>query len=228
MRTETEIPKTAEKLLTEGVAWNWLVPEATYLQELKPLSMVKDITTIKPQTDHQLSQLLGIDTENSNIQYYRLNAEPVETTQINRNLGEELLKTLEIEGIPHFPQTYLYRQATGPLTCYKFSPPLKLRHELLGQYEFVDEKGHQLQVTGEETKEALQLASLLGMTTLEIPLDRQQTAEMLDSYRQDLSRLQESIVRLCHQHIEQSSAAQRMQKKLWQQLPLPPIKWLSS
>ena len=135
---------------------------------------------------------------------------------------------MEIEGIPHFPQTYLYRQVTGPLVSYNFTPPLELRQELLGQYVLEDAKGQTLMVTGEETKDALLLASIIGLKSLEIPIDRQQTAEMLDSYRQDLLKLQETITRLCLLHVEHDTAAQRLRKKLWQQLPLPPFKWLSS
>jgi len=178
--------------------------------------------------DKQLSQLLGLPTDLPSIQTQSAHKDTGGPKQINPTLSDELLRLLEIEGIPHFPQTYLYRQVTGPLNSYHFAPPLKLRQELLGQYELEDAKGQHLQVTGEETKEALLLASVLGLSTLEIPIDRQQTAEMLDSYRQDLLKLQETIVRLCNLHIEQAAAAQRLQKKLWQQLPLPPLRWLSS
>ncbi len=227
MCTRSPIPKNTERLLAEGKELNWLVPEASCLKELNRLAAVEDITSIKPQLDEQLSQLLGLPTDIPDIQIQTSPKEAAGLKQISRNLNDELLRLLEIEGIPHFPQTYLYRQATGPLSSYNFAPPLKLRQELLGQYELEDARGQQLQVTGEETKEALMLASILGLSSLEIPIDRQQTAEMLDSYRQDLHKLQETITRLCHLHIEQAPAAQRLQKKLWQQLPLPPLKWLS-
>ncbi len=227
MRTRAPIPETTEELLAEGIELNWLVPEVTCLTELGQRKSINNIASDKSQLDKLLSQLLDIPTDLPRIQAQSMSNEASAPRQINRNLSDELLKLLEIEGIPHFPQTYLYRQATGPLCCYTFSPPLKLQQELIGQYEFEDGKGQSLQVTGEETKEALQLASILGLTSLEVPIDRQQTAEMLDSYRQDLHRLQERIAHLCHLHIAQPSSAQRMQKKLWLQLPLPPLKWLS-
>jgi len=228
MCTRSALPSTAEKLLLEGAELNWLVPEATYLKELAQLAAGADSKDIEGELNQQLNHLLGLPVDLPSIQVHTTNKGGGEPKHINRNLNEELLRQLEIEGIPHFPQTYLYSQATGPLSSYAFVPPLKLSQELLGQYELEDAQGHRLQVTGEETKEALLLASILGMTTLEIPIDRNQTAQMLDTYRQDLIRLQETIVRLCNQHIEQSAAAQRLYKKLWQQLPLPPAKWLSS
>jgi hypothetical protein len=227
LRTRTPIPESSERLRAEGITLNWLVPQDSCLKELKQLVADQKIASGEAQPDELLNQLLGLPTDLPGIQI-RTAKDKVGPKQINRNLSDELLRLLEIEGIPHFPQTYLYRQATGPLCTYNFTPPLMLRQELLGQYELEDAKGQQLQVTGEETKEALLLASILGLSNLEIPLDRQQTAEMLDSYRQDLHKLQETMARLCHLHIDQSNAAHRQQKKLWQQLPLPPLKWLSS
>ncbi len=228
MRTQAPIPDTAEKLLAEGKKVNWLVPEASCLKELYEQLSTKDLSTDDLDLDVRLTQLLGLPTDVPNIKVKTTTKDATVTKQVNRNLTDEILRLLEIEGIPHFPQTYLYRQATGPLSNYKFTPPLKLRQELLGQYVLEDSKGQSLMVTGEETKDALLLASILGLRSLEIPIDRQQTAEMLDSYRQDLLKLQNTITRLCLLHVEQSTAAHRLKKKLWQQLPLPPLKWLSS
>ncbi len=233
MRTRIPIPEAIELLLVEGKELNWLVPEASCLKELCRVIAITETTTNNLQLNKQLSQLLDLPTDLP-IDLPTIQSRGTSndtgggTKQIDRNLGDELLRLLEIDSIPHFPQTYLYRQATGPLNNYTFSPPLKLRQELLGEYEFEDAKGQCLHVTGEETKEALLLASILGLTSLEIPKNRVQTAKMLDSYRQDLHILKKTIARLCHLHIEQSSAAQRLQKKLWKQLPLPPLKWLSS
>ncbi len=228
MRTQAPIPDTAERLLAEGKEINWLVPEVSCLKELNGQLFTKDLSTDDLELDVRLTQLLGLPTDVPNIKVKTTTKDATVTKQVNRNLTDEILRLLEIEGIPHFPQTYLYRQATGPLNNYNFTPPLKLCQELLGQYVLEDAKGQSLKVTGEETKEALLLASVLGLRSLEIPIDRQQTAEMLDSYRQDLLKLQETIARLCLLHVEQSTAAHRLRRKLWQQLPLPPLKWLSS
>ncbi len=229
LRSQTLLPATTAGLLREGEKIGWLVPGATHLKELGRLSARQGKTApAEQELDSILAQLLGIPPEIS-IGVPDDAAENADnrTKPVDRNLGEQLLRQLEVEGIPRFPQTYLYRQTTGPLKNYLFAPPLKLHQELLGQYEFIDAAGQLLQVTGEETKEALLLASSLGLTSLEIPLDRQQTAEMLDNYRQDLLKLQEKMTRLCHRHIEQLAAAQRLHNKLWQLLPLPPLKWLS-
>ncbi|WP_020676666.1 hypothetical protein [Geopsychrobacter electrodiphilus] len=225
--TQTGIaPPAVEPLfVTEALRFGWLIPDLLHLQELKRLTKDQPSTA---NLDVLVAQLLDIphDEKFANNRQPQQNESP--SKPANNALGEDLLRQLEIEGIPQFPQTYLYRLATGPLQSYRFTPPLYLKHEMLGLYELEDAQGKRFQVTGEETKDALLLAGNLMLTTLEIPQDRQQTAAMIDNYRQDLLQLQEKMTRLCHRHIAQLPAAQRLQKKLWQQLSLPPLKWLSS
>lgn len=225
--TDTKLPSTTAKLLKEGSEHGWLVPETSSLKELVHLIAQKKSANSEAYLDDILTQLLGIPS-GTPIEQTMATGDTSVVKPVSRDLGEQLLRQLEAEGIPYFPQTYLYRQATGPLNSYSFTPPLKVCQELLGQYELEDARNQQFQVVGEETKDALLLASSLNLKSLEIPQNRQQTADMLDSYRQDLRKLQEKISRLCHRHIEQPAAAQRLQKKLWQQLPLPSAKWLSS
>ncbi len=226
-RTPHPLPNTTEKLLQEGKEIHWLIPETTHLKEFHQLLSQQQKCRTSLEPDELLAQVFGLPHNASIGQFQTPAREELGTKPINRNLSDDLLRQIERDGVPHFPQTYLYRQATGPLHSYRFVPPLRLRQELLGEYELEDTSGARFHVTGEETKDALLLASALGVTTLEIPEDRQQTAEMLDNYRLDLLKLQEKLTRLCLLHIEQPHVAQRLQKKLWQQLPLPPFKWLS-
>ncbi len=225
--SQAQQPQQFEELLRTAEKAGWLVPDAIHLNELEHLLSTAGKETSKG-SDDLLTQLFGREVDADLDSSSAILPSKTETRPLNRTLGEELLRQLEVEGVPHFPNTYLYRQATGPLHSYNFTPPLELRQEMLGQYELLDAKEKILEVCGEETKDALMLASLLEMNSLELPLDRQQTAEMLDSYRQDLKLLQIKMETLCQRHIEDPQTAIRLQKKLWQQLPLPPFKWLSS
>lgn len=223
LRCNASPPADKGSLLLTGSKNGWLVPEAGCLQEFENLLRSAD----SPDSDALLAQLLGIQAQEQ-LDIPTVQRQNAGTPQsFDRKLGEDLLRQLEIDGVPHFPQTYLYRLATGPLDNYRFVPPLRLCQEMLGQYDLEDATGQKLHIVGEETKDALLLASSLGLSGIEIPADRRQTAEMLDSYRSDLLALQDKISRLCHRHIEHPRGAQRLQKKLWQQLPLPPQKWLS-
>lgn len=223
-----DIPEEISELLSAGESLGWLTPEALYLKELGRLMSQAPEGSSHPDINKIIAQLFDFPVDTDYSQSHPSLQNGTNSNPVNRNLSEDLLQQLEISGIPYFPKTYLYRQATGPLKSYNFTPPLKLSNELLGQYELQDAAGLKIQIVGEETKEALLLASALGLTSIELPTDRQQTADMLDSYRQDLIDLHARIAQLCHRYIEQPQAVHRLQKKLWQQLPLPPLKWLSS
>ncbi len=227
LRTQEPPPTRTGDLLEKGQRIGWLIPEVHHLKEFEQRIKQPGTKDLAQELDQILSQLLGISLDIALGVPEATGDGHTPHKPVDRDLGERILQQLEIEGIPRFPQTYLYRQSTGPLTSYSFTPPLTLKQELLGQYEIEDAAGQQLHITGEETKEALLLASSLGLSSLEIPQDRLQTAQMLDLYRQDLQNLEKRISQLCHRQVEQVSAAQRLHKKLWQQLPLPPLKWLS-
>lgn len=218
------MPDQVDSLLQEAEANGWLIPDIVHLRELKRLR--------EESTEASIDELLARLFPFSSLEFVDKSVSGGKSSTvprpISRNLNEELLRQLEIDGIPHFPNTYLYRQVTGPLLNYQFTPPLTLCQEMLGQYELEDANGTVLHIEGQETLEALQLADLLGMGKLELPVDRQQTADMLDSYRKDLLALQDKINALCQKQIENPQAALRLQKKLWQQLPLPSLKWLNS
>lgn len=210
-----------------GILAGWLVPEPNLAHELHPQAASE--STIA-ETDRQLAKIMGL------APHFSLNlpqldppdlVQTVAKSRVERNLPQELIRQLEIEGIPSFPKTYLYRYATGSLKLYRFAPPLQVVEELLGEYELVDAKGQTLNVSGEETQEALLLASSLGLNEIEIPEDRQQTAAILENYRADLQSLKDRVEHLCYSHTGQAAAAQRLSKKIWQQLPLPPRKQLS-
>ena len=221
-------PNADSDILTAGILSGWLVP-APELAHALYQQAVNETTTAG--IDRCLSKTLHLTSRFSpdNAEFTASEGSQPEGTaaRIERKLPRELLKQLETEGIPSFPQTYLYRYATGRLKLYRFTPPLHVKQELLGEYQLVDAKGQILNVSGVETQEALLLASSLGLETIEIPEDRRQTAAILENYRADLHSLKDKVERLCYSHTRQPAAAQRLAKKIWQQLPLPPRKQLS-
>jgi hypothetical protein len=227
LRASKPRPETDGDIANTGILVGWLVPEPELAHELYQQVAPESSTAV---VELCLTKILNLAPHFS-LNLPQSAPPPVQSTEtatrVERNLPQELLKQLEIEGIPSFPKTYLYRYATGSLKLYRFAPPLQVAQELLGEYELVDAKGQTLNVSGEETQEALLLASSLGLSEIEIPEDRQQTAAILESYRADLQSLKDRVEHLCYSHTGQTAAAQRLLKKIWQQLPLPPRKQLS-
>lgn len=227
IRTTKEQPSTDNDLLNAGIEAGWLVPEPALMYEFYQQTNIAAATADRDSCLAKIMNLAPTFLENLGKKFPpspTLPADPL--PKIERNLPQELLKQLEIEGIPSFPQTYLYRYATGNLKRYCFAPPLHVTQELLGEYELVDAKGETLNVSGEETQQALLIASSLGLREIEIPQDRQQTAAILENYHADLHSLKDRLDQLCYSHTGQAAAAQRLMKKIWQQLPLPPRKQL--
>ncbi len=143
-------------------------------------------------------------------------------------LRQQLIKQLQDEGLPTFPEKYLYFLEQPQMVRYQFVAPLIVQQELLGQYELLDAAGQSILVYGEELVQALLLCSELQKNEVELPEDRQQLTLLLDQYRQDLRQFHQHLHELCFQRVENSKAALKLAKKTWAALELPPLKWLEA
>ena len=136
------------------------------------------------------------------------------------------MRHLAAFGIPNFPEQYLYQLDNPQLQTYQFQPPLRVTSEFLGEFELVDANRKQFSIRGSATVEALMICAGLDRSTAELPEDQQQLEDILTTYQKDLSQLRQELTRQTHTRIESPQAAERLAKKLWQELNLPSWKWV--
>ncbi len=144
----------------------------------------------------------------------------------DKELLEELIQQLRTEGIPTFPEQYLYFLESPQMVRYQLQPPLEITSEFLGQIELRDADGALLQVYGTEQAEALLLCAELGKTEVDLPTDRHQARLLLEHYRQDLKLLHQRLNSLCFRRQENAQIARKLVRKTWKKLPVPSLKWL--
>lgn len=131
-----------------------------------------------------------------------------------------------VDGIPRFPEHYLYDHYRPELVDYRLTPPLALREEFFGRFTLVDGNGETLIVDGEETAQALLLAAASGRREVALPRDRALTEAILVRYRTDLRALRGKLIHACHAAIPQAATANRIVEKLWRDQSLPPVTFL--
>jgi hypothetical protein len=139
----------------------------------------------------------------------------------DKKLQEDLVKALRKEGIPTFPEQYLYFLDQPEMITYQLTPPLSIKSELLGQIELEDGDGQLLQVYGEELSNALLLCSELGKSSVELPSDREHLALLQKQYWKDLKQLHKQLNSLCQSRLKSTKAAKKLAKKVWKKLKLP-------
>ncbi|MDX9708643.1 MAG: hypothetical protein RBT64_03725 [Trichloromonas sp.] len=131
-----------------------------------------------------------------------------------------------IDGIPRFPEHYLYDHYRPELVNYRLTPPLALREEFFGRFTLVDGDDKTLTVDGEETAQALLLAAAGGRREVALPRERALTEAILSRYRADLRALRGKLIQACHAAIPQAATADRIAEKLWRDQSLPPVTFL--
>jgi hypothetical protein len=127
-----------------------------------------------------------------------------------------------MDGIPVFPDHYLYDYYRPEMRRFDFEKPLSIDEEFFGTVELKDEQGYKLQVEGMETALALVLISSLRSGPVELPVDRVIISTILDRYRQDLRKLRSNLVKEIFRRQADPRTAKTAVERLWQQQPLPP------
>lgn len=144
------------------------------------------------------------------------------TVRVTDALAEEVSHVVFLDGLPRFPEHYLYDHYRPSLTEYRFIPPLNMGGEFFGQMTLVDGQGSTLTVEGEETARALLLATYSTASPVALPVERRLTAELLERYLADLHRLRQSLVREAHRRLADPRAADQLIERVWGAHPLPP------
>jgi hypothetical protein len=111
--------------------------------------------------------------------------------------------------------------------------PVLIQYDLCGPLEIVEEfferillrtltEDQTIEVSGKTVAEALLLASYGGIENVSLPEDESILEELILSYRSDLERLWDNLVRECRRIEPHRQAAIKLARKVWQEHGLPP------
>ena len=126
------------------------------------------------------------------------------------------------DGVPRFPEQYLYGYLHPPLIDYQLAGPLTVRETFFDQVTLIDETGGVLQVEGGCTAQALRLASATGRTAVSLPAEQQLTADILERYRTDLKQLRQTLARSVYVEVAERRRAEALIDRIWDNQFLPP------
>ncbi len=204
-------------------------PEPLLLQELVKTCQSQNSEQII-NIDNLLADLIG-KTDLLNIPApprTRLPSNSMPQQQPTENLVEQALHQLQVQGIPNFPDQYLYFLEQPVLQRFRISPPVQFSNEILGQFDLQDAAGTIITGYGEELKIALLLCAEIGKTDFELPSDRQDLKVLLSHYQKDLEALHASLSNFCYSQLEKSQAARKLVQRIWKQLKLPDLQLFTS
>lgn len=217
------LPEFGE-LPEEGEARGWPIPPAAVLDHLSGIPEGDEVPS-SALIDRELSRLLGVPEElpaaRCDVLASRSAAQFLGSPR-QRNAAEEIAGVVFADGIPKFPEQYLYDYYRPPLRSFSFGGPLKAEGAFFGQMTLRDAEGTILTVEGEETARALIFASYSGRTPVDLPQDRRLTAAILDRYCSDLRHLRQVLLRECHLRVPKFRSAEALAERIWKSRHLPP------
>ncbi len=157
---------------------------------------------------------------------------PSSAKQSQESPGSDLIREIGdlvfSDGLPRFPEQYLYQYYRPELTRFTFVPPLRQEGEFFGRFTLSDADGATIEVEGPQAARALQLAAAIGLKEIELPADSQQTAAIVDQYLADLHTLRQDLVRQVHGRIADPVVAKQVTNRIWQEKHLPPWKLIQA
>ena len=136
---------------------------------------------------------------------------------------ELIVRTVFVDGVPHFPEHYLMNIYRPELIHYDLCGPLEVAEEFFDRISLhTPGAEHCIEVSGKPVAEALILVSHSDRNGVDLPKDEQLLEELLLKYRVDLKRLWHNLVRECRRAEPHQQAAIRLARRIWRQQGLPP------
>ena len=136
---------------------------------------------------------------------------------------ERIVRTVFVDGVPHFPEHYLMNIYRPELIRYDLRGPLHIAEEFFDRISLQTPGAeHCVEVSGKSVAEALILVSHSDRTGVDLPKDEQLLEELLMKYRADLKLLWDNLVRECRRAEPHRQAAVRLARRIWRQQGLPP------
>jgi hypothetical protein len=215
-----------EQVREEALQRGLPIPTGEILENLRLLPGTDD-TGLPRQTDFDKELELWLETDFKNPEAARSPArrQPLRRTQktpISEELAEEIARRVFVDGLPRFPEQYMYGYYRPRLVEYTFSGPLIAEEEFFDRFTLRDRNGRLLDVEGTETAQALLLASCDGRSTVALPEDRHLTATIVERYRSDLKAMHRNLVQQAHIRLTDPQAADSLASMVWRSALLPP------
>jgi hypothetical protein len=205
------------------------VPEAAALAQLQQLADGAGETfPSMREIDRELEQWLGDSVSLGDLSMKSGSrsdpANPQPPTDDRTGLAEEIAEGIFVDGLPRFPEHYLFDYYRPDLTEYVFAPPLSLAGQFFDTVELQDRRGRTIRVEGEETARALLLTATAAGDSLKIrlPTDREILAAILERYLADLEALRQALLRETHRRLADPKAAAALAEEIWTGQGLPP------
>ena len=202
------------------------IPEDGILNELQRLPEEETEKLTLAVFDTELLRLLGSELSLPARSARKNRSRPAagETGKhpVSEELAEKITASVFIDGLPRFPEQYLYDHYRPALNEYQFTGPLRVCDEFFGRVQLVDQQGKSLEVDGSDSARALLLASYGNRCTVALPAEPPLAAAVLARYLSDLRALHRELIRQCHLQLAESRSADAMAEQIWQSLALPP------
>ncbi len=127
-----------------------------------------------------------------------------------------------VDGLPRFPEHYLYDHYRPQLRDYSFTPPLSTGSEFFGRVILSDGAQQTIEVDNPDIATALLLVAAAGRCSVSLPVDSGIAADIVRHYLRDLNSLRQKLNRCCHRHCADPAQAEYLTETLWSDQPLPP------
>lgn len=208
---------TAATLLDAIVRQGLPCPSDQVLQALHRACAHEKTPSVR--IDQELSRLLG------SLPQVERSSQPTPTSTPTNSVhgasSEEIVREIFMDGIPRFPEQYLYNYYRPELQSFSFTGRLAIADEFFGRITLHESSGTAIEVDNHLTALALQLASQVAPSPVSLPIDRQICADITERYLSDLLKLRQELLRRTHLSATESRTADLLAKRIWKELPLP-------
>jgi hypothetical protein len=199
------------------------LPGNRVLASLQRLAEEESAPVGQGELDRELALWLDLPRELPATDDSSCNADEAAPDQAGPdNLDETIADQVFVDGIPLFPEHYLYDYYRPELIEHAVAGPLQIDGEFFDAVTLRTVDNRTLQVEGRETARALVLISAVRSGPVALPADRRITAVILERYLDDLRRLRHELIREVFRHQSNAQTAEALVAKLWQEHKLPP------
>lgn len=200
------------------------LPSDAILDALESLAIDNDPTPLW-RIDEELERLLDIEIAlvSTPTTLAPTQTSDRETKEDKKSLANKIIHLIQVRGVPEFPTHYLYDFYLPELSHYsRQDSPWAISSEFMGIYQLKNQDNDsEIAAANEFTAHAIVLASY-GKAEINLPNDRAICSTIVTRYLNDLDDIRTIIWRECHAALHQSDAANRLVRKLWKKLGLPP------
>lgn len=127
-----------------------------------------------------------------------------------------------LDGVPRFPEQYLYDYYRPDLQHYEYRGALRAGAEFFGCIELQDTGGRIFRVQGRDTARALLLIAACRSAPVQLPTDPRLVAAILDRYLTDLQRLRRDLLQALRQQFPDTDTTETLADQIWMERGLPP------